>query len=413
MHRLATVLLVSCCAVSASAQDLDGSGQAAAVPPVPAVVEGSGATEVAAPRPEVVVTVEFPGEPTGAVGERVPAVVAAQIPPELALVAVNVVDNRFVEVASDDAAEPVEGALRRGLELAVYRSGRFQAAVELVLIDGDGAQQRYESAPFTLDIRSSIINETNPEPAPSDPPMPVLTRDMRPVWAGVGLGCVLLGFLGSVIWRRREQVMEAVADLGPRRPAWEIALEQLERLEADDLLGQGEHLSYHMRLSEILRAYVGARFGFPAPEMTTTEISAWMASRAELVGGYREEIVSVLADMDMVKFARFVPPRDLSDACFDATHRLVMELSARERQLADEGDEASGDGTPAAQGAPAAPQPSPDAPPQAAPPAEAQSPHAPSPSSTTDAFAPDPGSTDDGLPDNVVPMRRPTEEETR
>lgn len=394
MNRTAPLILLLCLAVPAHGQPADGSGAPARAP-----AEGSGAPPSdpsaavpappdAPPVPDLAVTLSFPGGPAAAVGAPVRVTVSAAIPAEYSVAAINVIGNRFVEELADDGAEVVAGQLSRELSLVVYRSGTFRATIEVVLIDGDGRQLRALSEPFELAVASSIVNETDPSPAPSDPPMPVLTRDMRPLWVGAGLACGLLGFLASLAWRSRAQRAAASVDEGPRRPAWEIALEQLDALEAEGLLDQGKHLEFHMRLSEILRTYIGARFGFFAPEMTTTEIAAWMAARPDQVGEYREDVVSTLSEMDLVKFARFEPPRDMSDECMERARRLVVELSARERQRVAEG-EAQDEGSPA-ESRPAAEDASAN-----------KAHHAPSPESTTDAFGVRPET-----PDNVVRLPR-------
>lgn len=365
--RTTTALAIVALALTAHAEPPpEGSAD---TPPV--------ATPMAQPGPPaalsgVSVSLDDPGPMTTALGLPIEVTVRATVPPPLELVSLSVGGNPFIEVVDAGPIAIVDGGFVQTLALAVFRSGEFDSTgIELLLIDGNGGQHVVSGEPFTLIVESRIINESDPAPAPSDPPLVVLSRDMRPIYAGSALGFVGLGALIAVLARRRsrDEELEMVEEI-ERRPAWEIAFEALDALEAEGMLDDGRHLQFHMRLSEILREYIGARFAFLALEMTTTEIAVALADKD--AGEYRAELLEVLGDMDMVKFARFTPPRALSDDCFTSVWRVVTELSARDRdaealsasEAAAENEEVEGDG-----------------------PSPPEDPHAPSPESTTTSFA--------------------------
>lgn len=382
MMRIAVTALVVALAAPVFAQPAPGSGEAPLAAPeaAPEVAAPAEPTPTPDAAERVVVALEAPEGPFD-VGAPVHLVATLAPPTGFEVLSASVAGNRFVEVLA--AAPPVVGADGRvtvALDVAVFRSGTFEAEVEVTLLDGAGNRRVLATEPFALEVRSSIVNEASPEPAPSDPPLAVLTRDLRPLYAGVALGCVLFGFVLAWVLRimRRRRVVEALPP-APTRPAWEVAMEALDALEDADLLGQGEHLLFHMRLSEILRAYIGARFGFLAPEMTTSEISAWLRARPEEAGTYREEIVEVLSDMDIVKFARFTPELEFSERCLSGARRLVTELSARDRERGEDDHETVEDD---AHDTPVGP-------------------HDPSPAATTRLEAD--AAAEAEVPDNVVP----------
>lgn len=359
-----------------------GSGEPAVELPGPDIVE-------AAPPPDlsgVSVELELPDPLETALGLPIEIGVRLTVPAHLELAALTVGGNRYIELHGA-TEEPLDGgqALRK-IELAVFRTGDFQSSgVEAVLIDDAGRQHRISSAPFTLTVLSRIINESDPAPAPSDPPLVVLSRDMRPIYAGSALGFLGLGVLIAALWRRRKEPEHEV-ELPPelRRPAWEIAFEQLDELQEDGMLDDGRHLEFHMRLSEIIREYIGRRFSFLALEMTTTEIAR--AMQTSDAGEYREELLEVLTDMDLVKFAKFTPQRDMSESSFESVRKLVDELSARDRQIDGSAsgivDLSVSDATIEVD-------------------AEAD-PHAPSPESTTSAFLPSEPAESGPVPENVI-----------
>lgn len=365
---LATLLL----ALPSFAQD--GSGQAAPVAEPP-IAEPAAPVDLSG----VEVSLEPAGPYTTAVGLPFDLAVSIRVPAGLELVSVSVGGNPYIELTESSAVVEEGGIASQSLRLSVFRSGAFTSSgIEALIIDQNGEQHRISSVPFVVDVESRIVNENDPAPAPSDPPLTVFSRDMRPIYAGSAFGFLGLGALIAALWRRRNRVEEVAEDEAfVRRPAWEIAFEALDALEAEGMLDDGRHLEFHMRLSEILREYIGARFSFLALEMTTTEIARALSDRE--TGEYREELLEVLGDMDLVKFAKFTPPRDLSDGCFDSVKRVVNELSARERQAEVEIE-------------PEAP-----AQPGAANPASVADPHAPSPESTTVSFA-----ESEATPENVV-----------
>lgn len=253
-----------------------------------------------------------------------------------------------VDVEVDDMpAIQVSRYMADGSELAiefvVYRVGRFESAgATVTVLAADGSQQTLRTAPFVMDVRSTIVNETNPEPAPSELPRAVMTPDRRPLVAGAVLLVLLIGAGVGAWFRGREREAEP-AYVAPPRPAWELALERLDALEGSDMLEAGDRLGYHMRLSELLRAYVGDRFGIAAVEATTTEIAAALRGRPDEVGSWYPVVLRLLQEMDLVKFAKFVPPDDESRALLADTRRLVLDLSASEREREARAAEASND----------------------------------------------------------------------
>src|SRR5207344_365552 len=73
----------------------------------------------------------------------------------------------------------------------------------------------------------------------------------------------------------------------PPRPAHEIALERLDRLGAYGFLEDADNRPFYFAVSEVIRDYLGARYGFDSLEMTTDELVDHLRKRAprELVLG--------------------------------------------------------------------------------------------------------------------------------
>ncbi len=89
-------------------------------------------------------------------------------------------------------------------------------------------------------------------------------------------------------------------------PPHELALKELKALDERHLWQEGKVKDYHSEITEIIRKYFEARFGFLALEMTTSEV---LKSLQNSPGG--TEILDLtkkfLSNADLVKFAKFIP----------------------------------------------------------------------------------------------------------
>lgn len=126
-----------------------------------------------------------------------------------------------------------------------------------------------------------------------------------------------LAWLGYRLWLRYRRYREQL--LAPL-PPWAEALKALESLPVAEWLDKGLAKRYYYTLSEITKRYVERRFGFPALEQTTTEISQNLkASKAP----HRDGFISFLSRADMVKYAKIVPPRQEMEQAVEKVRELV------------------------------------------------------------------------------------------
>lgn len=257
--------------------------------------------------------------------------IVGRLPDGAALLSVDAVGNPFVQVL-DQVQLPASttGAPSRwDVTLVVHRVGTFEIdGLRATWITADGQRGQATTEGTSFEIRSTLRNESHPQPAPSGPAMQVMVPDRRPLWIGaVALG-VLLGALGMLLWRR-SQPAPAPPPPPPPRPPHELALERLDALAATDWLPTGQTLAWHLALSEILREYVGARFEFHAVESTTREVREQLDARRDQVGDHAAAIVHLLEEMDLVKFARAPVTVEESLAQWDAVRQRILELVPR------------------------------------------------------------------------------------
>jgi hypothetical protein len=103
----------------------------------------------------------------------------------------------------------------------------------------------------------------------------VMVEDRRPFTALVAAGALLLLALAAwvtraLLRRRRRQVV--VAPPAPLRPPEELALERLRALRQRGRFDEDGFRPFHFEVAEVVRGYLGGRFGFDSLELTTTEL---------------------------------------------------------------------------------------------------------------------------------------------
>lgn len=167
-----------------------------------------------------------------------------------------------------------------------------------------------------------------------------------PLWPWVlgGLAAILL--LTWIGWRlyqkyktrfARSPAAPTPATVTDPRPAHQIALEELTRIEQLDLPGQGRLKEYYTLVSECQRRYLHNRYHIPAPDLTTTQIKT-MLTRTDLGQTGTRQFISLFTDCDLVKFARLVPPAAQAHTLLDQA-RTLIHLSMPNGNDSNDGNE--------------------------------------------------------------------------
>lgn len=132
--------------------------------------------------------------------------------------------------------------------------------------------------------------------------------------AGVGYGLYRL-------WKRRKALPVPAAPLQPLNVRITQALDQVR---AEDLPGKGRQREFYFRLSEILRAYLGERFGFEALECTSSELLDALR-KLHTPGLPVKELTDFVYASDLVKFARSDASRDECKQSLELAYTVLQK----------------------------------------------------------------------------------------
>lgn len=160
--------------------------------------------------------------------------------------------------------------------------------------------------PYAIKVES-VIAKDDPKAKEPDPAYPPQSARFPWVWALI-IGTLALALLSGVvylIWRRLRSRGPRPAKPMPAAPALPEdvrALESLAKLDAQGLPEKGEFKKYTFACSEILKAYLGARYQFDAPESTSAELITLLRGITEFPAARLEALEAMLGRMDVVKF---------------------------------------------------------------------------------------------------------------
>ena len=253
-----------------------------------------------------------------------------------------------IEVIHDFTPDtiPQEGRrvlLRKRYEMAVYDEGIYHLGRAKVLYADKNLldtlvadrEEQFVVKTFQIDSTSHTIFDLKPQ----------MTLKLRFAefggYLGIALGVLAL-LAGAIVLLVRHLAKQGrhISDLfkpAPPVPAHIVAIEALEKLYNEKLWQNNKHKLYYSGLSDILRTYLAGRFEVGAMEMTTDEIAEALHSM-DIEQKPKMDLLSVLRDADLVKFAKATPEANENELAYSKAYYFVEETKPVE-QVADDEDE--------------------------------------------------------------------------
>jgi len=211
------------------------------------------------------------------------------------------------------------------LQLIALEAGMIEVpAIAVTLRGPDGEPVEVATDPIPIEVATNLTEpapgaeagvEGEAEAAPAEPalapdkPARDAPRDWRPLIIA-GVAAVVAGVLAFLLLRhlrrRQPREKEAPAVRIPTRPAWETALEELDRIAAAGFVEKGELRRQYEEVTGALRRYLEDRYGVPALESTTDELRRHLR-RGPVPPDSSSLALTLLAEADLVKFAKAEP----------------------------------------------------------------------------------------------------------
>ena len=235
-------------------------------------------------------------------------------------------------------------SLRKRYTLAAFEEGKWNLGRPAVLyadkniVDTLWARDSLylEVATFQIDSTSQSIYDVKPQWN-----LPFRFGEVSGYAQWGALALVLLLAAAYALKRYLESRGKRLGDLfrpSPPQPPHVVAIKALEALHHQKLWQNNKHKQYYSALTDILRTYVAARWGFGAMEMTSDEIIETMRAE-ELPDKARMDLTAILRDADLVKFAKATPEAEQNEADYLKAYYFVEETKVAETEEETEGQE--------------------------------------------------------------------------
>jgi len=160
--------------------------------------------------------------------------------------------------------------------------------------------------------------------------------DWRLLLLWIGIAIIIL-ILGNYLYKKykRSKADQPVEKKIITVPSHITAMNELEKLEKEQLWQKGFIKDYHSRITEIIRNYFEERFDLPAMELTTTETIQHLKSIKET-----ENILNItndfLSNADLVKFAKFQPLESVNETMMKQAKEIVQLTIPQKKLVAEE-----------------------------------------------------------------------------
>ncbi|MCX8037868.1 MAG: BatD family protein [Candidatus Sumerlaeia bacterium] len=215
--------------------------------------------------------------------------------------------------------------------LSTFETGEY-VIPEFTIIyrDTDGSEKRVPTPPVKIVVQSvAPVRPDDTGIREAKPPVLPPYRLSAWQWAAIGAAVFFAGLVAAALIvralrKRRGEAAPAV----PPRPIEDVAREDLARIAQSDLLERGLIKEYFDAVSDVIRQYLGRRYGFIGIATTTSELIE--ALREPLSNDGRLALVSEFSEeADLAKFAKWRPDRAVCEHFLQTAYRVIEETTPK------------------------------------------------------------------------------------
>lgn len=217
------------------------------------------------------------------------------------------------------------------VDVRLFTPGDFATPpISVTLSDAAGNIREIGVAPTAVSVGSVLVEgDTNLRDIKPQVDLPLAER-----WLLILPIMMLLGFFATVIIRRLRRVVPFVDNRTPH----ERALDDLALVAEMGLPENGRFKEHYTTISDTLRRYVSQRYSLDVLERTTVEVQR-MIRQTDIPADAARELIKVLQESDMVKFADITPRisdaylvLDVAKQFVEYTKPIDEELPAKPRK---------------------------------------------------------------------------------
>ena len=213
------------------------------------------------------------------------------------------------------------------LDLLALEPGRHAIeGVELRVVTKAGFVGSIRTAPLAIEVGSLLANEPNAQPKPETQPVVVMQDDYTVLYVLGGIAlAALIALVTWLVARYLQRRVRPPPPPPPPRPPWEIAAAKLAdlRRRKPRMVEEGNAAQFVDEVSDVVREYLGGRFGFDGLETTTDEMLL-LLRQGNCNAGLWQEVGAYLGRCDLVKFAKVEPDKDEADLVFAKAQDIVQ-----------------------------------------------------------------------------------------
>jgi hypothetical protein len=249
------------------------------------------------------------------IGEQFHLDISASIPSDAKLTFPTIADSihklEIVTRSAIDTLKSQDGSLatyHQSLTVTCFDSGFWVIEPFTFYYTKKGA-----ASPDSLSTEALLMQvqtipvDTTKEIKDIKPPVevPFSLREALPYLITGFLAIALICFIIYLVTKRKRKP-QVIDKKIPDRPAHEIAIESLKKLQEQKLWQQGFYKEYHSGVSDTIRLYIEHRFSVSAMELPSDDTLSHFRNNMIAPEAY-EKLRYILQLADMVKFAKGIP----------------------------------------------------------------------------------------------------------
>lgn len=284
---------------------------------------------------EITAVIEIEADPTDSltVGDVVPVTLSVTHPAGYRLIPADLTHSWAtaelpLEVGAQSAvtiADNGDGTQtsRQTITVTVWEPGQLALPpLSLSMSDPQGNLQTVTSSPAVLTV-SSVLVDGDTTLRDIKPPATLPAPSVWPTATAVSV--VILLVAGSavafVVWRKNRPQPDT-------RSPFQRALDDLTRIEQMNLPAQEMAQAHVTLITDVLRRYLEADFDIPALDQTTAQIVAALnaPTAPNLSPAVREQLVALLQEADLVKFANVEPDPTTAVSLGEVVRGLILDM---------------------------------------------------------------------------------------